>query len=86
MDKEKYIEELSGSFSIEIHGLGYAKKELDESRKKWVLVFKSKIRKEFYDKLLPKLYGLESEFNKKLQKTISESRCKMKDKQKGGKT
>ncbi len=71
MEEEEYVSELSNDFKLEIHGLEYAKDELERLKKKWVLVFKGKIRKDFYDKLLPKLYSLESKFNKELQKTLS---------------
>ena len=73
MDKKEYLSQLSVDFGVEIDGLISAQRELDELKNKWLLVFKGKTKKEFYEKLLPKLYNLKTKFNKELRKILDDA-------------
>lgn len=73
MDKKEYLTKLSKNFGVEIHGLLNAEDSLDELKNKWLLVFKGKTKKEFYEKILPKLYDLKSKFNKELKRMMNDA-------------
>lgn len=74
MDKEKYILELSEMFDVDINGLNHAQSELNDLENKLFLIFKAKVRKDFYEELLPEIYRLKEKFNQELRKKIENIR------------